>query len=223
MFIGHYAVALAAKRVEPKISLGVLFIAALLPDLVWSLLLLVGIEEVAIFPGITKVTSLDFVYYPYSHSLLSAIMASAAAYGAGYVLWRSGRVAKLLGALVFSHWILDFITHTRDLPLMFGVRLTKLGLGLWDHLAVSVAFEFILLAAGLFIYTRTMKPKDKTGSLALWALIAFLLITWLGSIFGPPPPNATTVALSALLLWLLIPWAIWIDRHRASSVRGSLI
>lgn len=218
MFIGHCAVALAAKRVEPKISLGVLFFAALLPDLAWSVLLLAGIEEVAIFPGVTKVTSLDFVYYPYSHSLLSAILASAAAYGAGYALWRSGRAARLMGALVFSHWILDFVTHTRDLPLMFGARLTKLGLGLWDHLAVSVALELILFAAGLFIYTQIAKPKDKTGIFALWALTAFLLIAWSGSIFGPPPPNATMVALSALFVWLLIPWAVWIDRHRAAGV-----
>lgn len=218
MFIGHYGVALAAKRIEPKISLGVFFLAALLPDLVWPLFLLAGIEEVAIFPGITQVTPLDFVYYPYSHSLLSALLASVAAYGAGYALWHSGRAAKLMAALVLSHWILDFITHTRDLPLIFGRRFIKAGLGLWDHLAASVALESAIFAAGLFLYVRTIKPKDKTGKFALWALTAFLLVTWLGSIFGPPPPNATVIALSALLLWLLIPWAIWIDRHRAAGV-----
>lgn len=218
MFIGHYAVAFAAKRVEPKISLGVLFVAAQLPDLVWPFLLLTGIEEVAIFPGITKVTSLDFVYYPYTHSLLSALLASAVCYGIAYRLWHSRRAARVIGALVLSHWVLDFITHTRDLPLIFGFRFIKAGLGLWDHLAASLAVETTIFAVGLFIYTRTMKPKDKTGKLALWALVLFLLLAWASSIFGPPPPDVTTLALSALLLWLLIPWAIWIDLHRSAGV-----
>lgn len=71
MFIGHFAVGFGAKRVAPSVSLGTLFLACQLLDLVWPLLVLLGIEVVEIAPGITAVTPLDFTFYPYSHSLVA--------------------------------------------------------------------------------------------------------------------------------------------------------
>ena len=72
MFVGHFAVAFGAKRAVPAVSLGTLFIAGQLADLVWPVLVIAGIERVAVQPGLTKVTPLDFVYYPFSHSLAAA-------------------------------------------------------------------------------------------------------------------------------------------------------
>ena len=71
MFIGHFAVALGAKKVAPAVSLGTMFLAAQLADLLWPTFVLLGIERVEIAPGATAVTPLDFVSYPYSHSLLA--------------------------------------------------------------------------------------------------------------------------------------------------------
>jgi len=72
MFIGHFAVGLASKRVAPHASLGVLMAAPNLLDLLWPIFLLLGWEQVRIDPGNTAFTPLDFVSYPISHSLLTA-------------------------------------------------------------------------------------------------------------------------------------------------------
>jgi len=69
MFLGHFAVALAAKKAAPKASLGTLVLSAQFADCLWPVLLLAGGERVQIVPGITRVTPLDFVSYPISHSL----------------------------------------------------------------------------------------------------------------------------------------------------------
>ncbi len=69
MFLGHYAAAMGAKRVAPKVSLGTLVLAAQFADLLWPIFLLLGIERVKISPGLMARSSLDFVHYPITHSL----------------------------------------------------------------------------------------------------------------------------------------------------------
>ena len=64
MFIGHFAVGFAAKRVAPRLSLAALFAAAQLADVMWPVLVGLGIEQVRIDPGNTAFTPLDFVSYP---------------------------------------------------------------------------------------------------------------------------------------------------------------
>lgn len=212
MFIGHFALALAAKPVSPRTSLGTLFAAAQLADLVWPILLLLGLESVKVDPGNTAFTPLDFVSYPWTHSLLLAI-----AWAAGFALAYLGRArlargAWVVGVLVLSHWALDFITHGPDLPLAPGAA--KVGLGLWNSVAATVILEGALFAAGVLVYARKTRPRDVVGRLAFWALVAFLVAIYIANILGPPPPSARAVSLVTLLMWLFIPWAIWIDRHR---------
>src|SRR3989339_1594487 len=122
MFIGHYAVALAAKKGAPKASLGTLFIAAQLVDLLWPLFLLLGLEHVKIDPGNTAITPLNFNDYPLSHSLLMSIVWSLLFGGVYYLIKRNKKTSVILGLCVFSHWVLDFITHRPDLPLAPGVE-----------------------------------------------------------------------------------------------------
>ena len=107
MFIGHFGVALAAKKVAPKTSLGTLILASQFADLLWPFLLLVGIEHVEIVPGITKVSPFDFTDYPFSHSLLMLFFWSLLVGGIYYALRRYQRGAFVIGAAVISHWILD--------------------------------------------------------------------------------------------------------------------
>ena len=73
MFLGHYGVAFALKRAQPKLSLGTLFIAVTLADLLWGAFLLAGWEQVRIDPGYTAVTPLQFPDYPISHSLIGML------------------------------------------------------------------------------------------------------------------------------------------------------
>src|SRR5437899_11326482 len=100
MFIGHFGLGLAAKRLAPRTSLGTLFFAAQFLDLIWPIFLLLGLEHVRFAPGITAVSPLDFYDYPISHSLATALVWSAAT-GIIYFFFRRYRpAASLAGVLV---------------------------------------------------------------------------------------------------------------------------
>jgi membrane-bound metal-dependent hydrolase YbcI (DUF457 family) len=216
MFLGHFGVAFAARRAAPEVSLGTLFAAAQAADLLWPNLVLAGIERVEIEPGATVVTPLDFVYYPWSHSLLAMSVLGLLAAG----LWRLLREGRYESALVvlatiLSHWFLDLVVHRPDLPLAPGEG-PLLGLGLWNSLPATLAVEGGLLAVGLALYLRSSRARDRVGSFGLGALVAFLVLVYLASVFGPPPPSSDAVAWVAQSMWLLVVWGWWVDRHRES-------
>jgi hypothetical protein len=212
MFIGHFAVGFAAKRLAPRTSLGTLFAASQLLDLIWPILVLVGVEKVRVDPGNTAFTPLDFVNYPWSHSLLMALV-----WAAGFALVyraRTGfaRGAWVVGALVVSHWVLDFVSHRPDLPLAPGA--SRVGLGLWNSVPATVIVETVLFAIGVYLYASGTKARNRTGSFAFWALVAVLVGIYTANALGPPPPSSTAIGAAGLATWLFIPWAIWIDRNR---------
>jgi len=212
MFIGHFALGFAAKKAAPPVSLAILFTACQIADLLWPILVLLGIEQVAIAPGITAVTPLDFISYPYSHSLV-ALAIWGVTFGAIYAAMARARVATamLLALLVMSHWVLDVVTHRPDMPVAPGLS-AKLGLGLWNSIPATIAVETAMLAAGLWLYRGASAHRTQGQRIGLWALVAFLLIIYVGSVFGPPPPSATAVAWSGVAMWLLILWAWAVDR-----------
>lgn len=212
MFIGHFAVALAAKRVAPRPSLGTLVMAALWADGVWPVFLLLGWEEVAIVPGITRVVPLNFVSYPYTHSLLAMALWGALFGGAYYAWRRDARGAAWLGALVVSHWGLDAIAHRPDMPLWPGGP--RVGLGLWYSLPATLAVEFALFAVGVALFLSASRARDRMGSVLFWALVVTLVGVYLSAVFGPPAPSVRVLAMSGLLGWLFVGWAYWVDRHR---------
>lgn len=212
MFLGHYGVAFGAKRAAPRVGLGVLILAAQWADLLWPILLLVGVERVAFTPGITAMNPLDFVHYPISHSL-AALIAWGAALGVVYGAATKSRAAGwVVGGVVVSHWLLDLFVHRPDLPIFPGG--VRVGLGLWNIPAATIALEAILLALGVLLYARATAPRDRVGNLALWTLVLFLLIVYVASVVGPPPPNTASLATVGLAGWLFVPWGYWIDRHR---------
>jgi hypothetical protein len=114
---------------------------------------------------------------------------------------------------VTSHWVLDAIVHRPDLPLYPGSG-TVVGLGLWNNLAATVTVEGVVALAGVWLYLRATQATDRAGSIGFWVLMAFLAITYVANLFSPPPPSVNAVAITALALWLLVPWAAWVDRHR---------
>jgi membrane-bound metal-dependent hydrolase YbcI (DUF457 family) len=213
MFIGHIALALAAKRVTPRVSLGVLLVAAQWADVLWPVLVAVGIEHVRIDPGNTAFTPLDFVSYPYSHSL-AALVVWGIVIGAAYRGIAGGRrTFWILGALVVSHWVLDYVTHRPDMPLYPGS--SKFGLGLWNSIPATMAIEAAMYVTGLAIYLRSTRARDGIGRWAFLSLAALLLVLYVVAAFGPPPPSVdalwTTAIVGASVLTL---WAWWADRHR---------
>ena len=214
MFLGHYAVALGAKRAAPRVSLGGLFAAAASLDLVWPVLVIAGVERVAVAPGATAFTPLDFQHYPYSHSLLMSFVWGAL-FGVTYVcLTRDWRGALVLSALVVSHWVLDAITHRPDLPLTLHGD-ARAGLGLWSSVPGTLAVELAMFGVGVLLYVGATTPRDRVGGAGFLAFLVFLLASYAGAAFGPPPPSAAAVAWSDMAQWLVILWAMWIDRHRS--------
>lgn len=218
MFIGHYAAALAGKRAAPGVSLGWLILAAQLLDLIWPLFVLLGIERVEIDPGNTRFTPLDFVYYPWTHSLLAASLWAALLVLIYALLRRDLRGAILLGFLVVSHWLLDFLVHRPDLPLIPHQE-PRLGLGLWNNVAATVIVETLIFAGGIWLYVRMTRSSNRRGSVAFWSLILFLAVIYIANIAAPPPPSDQAVAWAALSLWLLPLWGWWADRNRSLRER----
>jgi FtsH-binding integral membrane protein len=212
MFIGHYAVALAAKRAVPKVSLGTTVFAAGLLDFVWPVLLLADVEHFRIAPGVTRVTPLDFHDYPYSHSLAFVLGWSVLFGGVHFALKRDKWAAWVLGTLVFSHWACDVIVHRPDLPVLPGGP--YLGLGLWNSLPGTIALEGAMFAAGVWIYARMTAARDGVGRWAFWSLIGCLVAIYVGNLFGPPPPNESVVAWMGVAQLLMVAWIAWADRHR---------
>jgi hypothetical protein len=213
MFLGHFAVGFAGKRLAPRVPLPILILAPILLDGLWPIFLLLGWERVRIEPGNTAVTPLDFQHYPWSHSLLMALIWSALL-ALGYrTLTRDGRGALWLAAAVTSHWVLDWMTHRPDLPLWPGGPLV--GLGLWRSVAATVIIEVAMFMVGLWLYLRMTRPRGWKGRLSLWSFVAALFFLYIGNL--QPLPAGTTehaIALGALFGWLVIPWAWWIEWTR---------
>ena len=215
MFVGHLGVALAARRVEPAVPLAAGAAAAFALDLVWPVLLLTGVEVVRVNPGDTAFTNLAFESYPWTHSLAMVLLWSALAVGIGRALFRSWRAGLVVGLLVLSHWVLDWITHRPDLPLWPEGPLT--GLGLWHSVPGTILVEGAIFALGLWAYLRATEPRDRTGSLALAGLLVLTGVVWVSQPWAPLPESATAVAWGALVLWLVPPWAAWVERHRVTG------
>ena len=121
-------------------------------------MMLAGLEHARIDPGNTAVTPLDFYDYPITHSLVGALLWSFVLAGIYLAVRRYRRGALIVGLGVFSHWILDFITHRPDLALGFGG--IYLGLGLWNSLAGTLVVEVGLFIGGLVLYLRSTRAND---------------------------------------------------------------
>jgi hypothetical protein len=214
MYIGHYAVALAAKRVAPKTSLGILLGAALFVDLLWPVFLLLGWERVKIDPGNTAFTPLAFVHYQITHRLLTVLGWALAAGLLYFAATRYRAGAITVGALVVSHWLLDLVAHRPDLPLVPGGS-TLAGFGLWNSVAATLLVELALFAAGIYLYLIVTRARGRIGRYSLLVFVVLNLLIYLGNVLGPPPPNETALAWVALGVWLFPLWAWWFDRHPA--------
>jgi hypothetical protein len=215
MFVGHLAVGLTGKRIEPKISLGTWVLAALLADLIIFPLLIAGVERFRVEPDVTVNRVVGDI--PYSHSLLmSAVWASlfAAAY---FLRRRYARGAWLLFAAVLSHWVLDFISHRPDMALAPGVH-GLYGLGLWNSIPATLIVEGSFWLLAIIIYVRATQPKKLTGVYAFWIGVVLLTLAWYGNITSGMDPNPVRAGISGLIFFsLVVAWAYWINQIRPAS------
>jgi len=195
MFVGHYGVSFAAKKAEPSVPLWVLFIAVQFLDVLWAPLVLLGIEKVRIVPGITATNPLDLYYMPFSHSLVTAIGWSVAAWLAYRLIVPTAprRAATAVGVAVFSHWVLDFLVHQPDLPLYDNTA--KVGLGLWNLPAIALGLEAVLLFGGMWLYFR-LGAARRTGMLVFGVVMLAIQVF---VFFGPPPASDKAAAATAIV------------------------
>ena len=213
MFLGHYAVALAAKRAAPRTSLGTLFLSVQLADMLWPVFLLTRWERVRIVPNPDPFLNFVFDAYPISHSLLTLV-----AWGVVFALLYRMRTGYARGAIVValgvvSHWVLDVVVHRPDMPLYPGGP--KLGLGLWSSVTGTVVIEGLMLLASLWIYLGTTRARDGVGRYGFFALIVVVTLSYVASIFSPPPPSTLALSIGGIVFgWLFVGWAAWADKHR---------
>lgn len=214
MFLAHFGVGFAAKKYTPYTSLGTLLLSAQLLDLVWPWLLWLGYEHVRIVPGITPIAPLDFISYPWSHSL-AAVVVWALLFSAVYAFFRRyPRGAVAMFVLIVSHWVLDFVSHRPDLPLWPAGP--KVGLGAWYSLTGTLVAEGLIFVLGLWLYARHTEALDATGRRALPAFAVVLALIYGASVFGPPPPDVSSIMWAGQAQWLLVLWGYWLDRHRVA-------
>jgi membrane-bound metal-dependent hydrolase YbcI (DUF457 family) len=188
MFVGHYSVAFAIKSDENRIPLWVLFVAVQFLDYIGATLVLLGIEKLRVIKGFTAGSMLDSYYHPYSHSLVAALIWSGVAAAIYKSAWRakaSHAAVLLVGLSVFSHWILDFIAHPRDLAIYDNKW--KVGLGLWNYRGLEFGLEVALLAGGIVLYLA----RNAISVARNKAVIGFglaLVIVQIGDTFVPRTP-----------------------------------
>ncbi|MEO6550151.1 MAG: metal-dependent hydrolase [Ferruginibacter sp.] len=218
MFIGHFGLSFAAKKVAPKVSLAVLFIATQFVDILWPFLLVFGIEKVAVKPGYTKMNAFEFLHYPYTHSLFMGLVWGAIVGGIYWLLKRDNRSALVIGFCVLSHWLLDLVVHVADLPLSpFGEY--KVGFGLWNHVAATLIVETAIFLGGVIIYASVTKAKNKAGKWGLWTLVILLLLITISNTFGPTPPGSVKILFYSfvIMMAIIVSLSYWVDKNRAST------
>ena len=212
MFVGHYSAAFIAKRLEPRLPLWSLLLAVQLVDVVWAVLVLLGIERATIdfsLPGNPLVLS----YMPYTHSLPATLLWSVLAGLIGMLIWSGGKrklaLAVTLGFTVASHWLLDLLVHRHDLALWGSSH--KIGLGLWNLPLLSFGLEVILLLGSVWFLARSGNWAQQRNR-ALAGLCLGLLALQVASQFAAPPSSLQQMVASALAVFLLVPLAgRWVE------------
>ena len=137
--------------------------------------------------------------------------------GVYYYLKRSRFAALVIGFLVVSHWLLDTIVHRPDLPLYPGSNIL-IGFNAWSSLPLTLVIELSLFVLGVWLYLRTTVATDNKGKWGVVILVLFLLLVYLASVFGSPPPSSGTIAWVGQSQWLMVLWGYWLDRHRRSRL-----
>jgi hypothetical protein len=219
MFIGHFAPAFVAAAVSPQSPrLGTLFVAAQLIDWGFFALAVVGVERMRIDPAASVMTPFDLYHMPYTHSLIGAAIWGVAFLGVVAIAQRNLFGGVLAGAVVVSHWLLDFIVHVPDLTI--NGEPPKLGLGLWNYPWVAMPLELALTGAAFAFYVRRTRGPIGPPLVLLGVMLLLQAINW----FAPHPQEAGLfLYIQALIAFaILTALAAWVGENRWFQKRGGL-
>ena len=222
MFVGHLALGLVAKRIEPKISLGAWMLAVLLVDLLCFAFLIAGIEHFDVEPEAARnrfvaLNVVRNIFFAYSHSLLMNVIWAALFAAAYFLRRRYARGAWLLFAAVLSHWLLDFIAHNPDMRLAPGAS-GVYGLGLWNSIPATLIIEGGIWLLAIILYVRVAHAQKRAGLYAFWPVIAFITLSWYGNIKRGMDPDPVRAGIGGLIFFsLVVAWAYWMNRLRPAQ------
>lgn len=212
MFVGHYAAAFALKRIERKAPLAALFLAVQWVDILFFPLAVLGVEKMEFVENFTAVNDFNLYFYPYTHGLLGSVVWSAIIFLLVRLFWKDKpkSVASILALAVLSHWFLDLIVHTADLPILADEP--KFGFGFWNSKVLTFWTESILLLVGFAFYQTKLKSQNgKKRSIAL--LIILLLVGFLNIYILPKNNNLISLTSSALASYFLFALlARWVEK-----------
>ena len=217
MFVGHYAVALIAKRAEPRINLGTLVLAAMFADIAWCVFMIFGLEHVQFKSGMGAGKYFSATNIALSHSLLMDVV-WATLLALAYLLRRHyRRGALMIFLVVLSHWLLDFVSWRPDLPIAPKLH-RYVGLGLWSSIPATLLVEGGFWLFAVILYVRCTRSKGLTAAFVFWVGISLLTLMWLNNIAGPPPQNPKTAPFASLIVFsLTVAWAYWVNRLRVAA------
>jgi hypothetical protein len=183
MVAGHFGFAAIIKSRARQTPLWTLMLACQWLDVLFVPLLLLGIEGLTPIPGTAGGYGDVIIHADYTHSLVGALVLSLVFGWAAALIWGK-RTGILLGAVAFSHWLLDLPMHRADMPVLPGNagHFPRLGFGVWAWHTASIAIELILVVVGALLYWRAavdvMKADGRPPTLAHFAG-AFILIAGL--------------------------------------------
>lgn len=214
MFIGHYGVAFLLKKRFKEIPLWLLFTSVQFSDILAFTLVVIGIESIRYNPNENPFLRNVIEYVPISHSLIMNLIFSLIAF---LLVWRikSKQWGYVLACGVLSHWFIDFVVHTPDMPLFFNSF--KVGLGLWQFAWASFALEFAVVAlSGYYLY------MDSKGNTFLLGLVLVMLASFSGLMLSEEPEivrSSMKVRAGVILILYLVftVLAYWSERRRRSE------
>jgi hypothetical protein len=220
MLAGHYSVGFLARSASRDVPLWVWFLAVQWLDVFFMIFVLLGVEKMRITPGFTESNALDLYYMPYTHSLGGALafsLAFAVLVAAFLPAARRAGVMALLAAASLSHWFLDFLVHTPDLGLFDPDQ--KVGLGLWNHLAVELPLEIALVLGCAWLCARAL-PDAKVRK-RIWIVAGALIVLQMYGTFGPVAHSPAELAITGLTAYVaMIGAAYWVERPASTRQKS---
>lgn len=218
MFVGHYAAAYALKAKQPNASLAILFIAVQFVDILFFPFVLLGFEKLEFVKDFTAVNNFQMDYYPFTHGLVASLIWAVIAYVLfAYVLSKGKQIALVVALAVLSHWFIDVIAHTADLPLLAGEP--KFGFGLWHNKTLAFIVEIALLVFGYLWYLKKTQTQKEGVNFANWIFLLFLIVVnYLNFYVLPATEDIRELTTSALLsFFVLAGFAFFVDRTRKAK------
>ncbi len=183
MFAGHFGVAAAVKSKAPELPVWSLLVSTQLLDIAFIPFYLAGLEYME--PIGEGGYANMMIYAFYTHSLVGALLLSLLFGILGAKFWGK-KSGVIIGAVIFSHWILDLLVHRPDIPIFPGNagNFPLLGLGLWQSVPASILVEFLLIAIGSFLYfkyaLKSSGPEHRVKGIVAGCVMTVFLFLSLG-------------------------------------------